>query len=845
MKLIEGGSLASIMASQNGRGTPPSNSAVQPRDAATLLLKMAHAVHYAHQRGVLHRDIKPGNILIDSQSEPHLTDFGLAKLVERNSTVTRTLAVLGTPSYISPEQAAGQTKRITTSADVYGLGAVLYECLTGQPPFAGSTTFETIRQVLDQEPRRPSLIVPRVDRDLETICLHCLNKEPERRYHSAGALADELERWLRHEPLLARPAGSWERTRKWLRRHPATAAVLGTALLALVAVAVVSTTMGLRLAAANFRTRAKAEEGRQQLVRLHTANGDRLVAERNDLTALLYHVEALRLEEGDPEREANHRLRIAAVLRDAPRLDALWFHNGPVNSAEFSPDGLQVVTASSDQTARTWDVITGEPRGSPMAHEAAVEFAAFSPDGRRVVTLTRDGWARIWDPASGAALTPPLAHSRKRSRRTYYPAIAFEPSGRAIAIINENIVRLVSTTNGETCGPVLTHTSIVEHVNFSLDGKRIVTSSRDRAARIWDATDGRLLLPPLRHEGIVLAAWFSPNGTRLATISDDSTARVWNTETGQPVTPPLVHRGQPSQCLFSPDGKWVLTASFDLTRVWDAESGQPASPPLPHGHLVYQARFSPDGRQVVTASFDNTVRLWDAKTGAPSGSLMPHAGYAMWANFSPDGHRVLTASADGAARLWQLPDTAPVRLSLTQTSAVVAVSFSADGRRLFTATSSGGARIWDAASGSPLGPSLVHLPRINDARFAPDGRRAVTAGADGTARVWDCQSGKELTPPLQHKAAVARAVWSPRGGAIATASEDRSARVWNASDGQPLSPPLLHTDFVMDICFSPDGKQIVTAGRDRVAQVWNIDTDKPMGPPMRHQSGWAHGPDGV
>jgi serine/threonine protein kinase/Tfp pilus assembly protein PilF len=193
------------------------------RSAAELIAKVARTVHYAHEHHILHRDIKPGNILLDRQGEPHLTDFGLARLVETESTITRTMEVLGTPSYMAPEQAVGNDAAITTATDVYGLGAVFYQLLTGHPPFAGGTTFETVRLVLDTEPRKPRLLSPKIDRDLNTICLKCLEKDPKRRYASALALAEDLERWLKHEPIRARRTGIFTRGKKWLRRNPSIA----------------------------------------------------------------------------------------------------------------------------------------------------------------------------------------------------------------------------------------------------------------------------------------------------------------------------------------------------------------------------------------------------------------------------------------------------------------------------------------------------------------------------------------------------------------------------------------------------------------------------------------------
>src|SRR5882724_4060459 len=229
MKFVEGGQLDEVV-----RRTPMS-----VRQAAEFIAKVARTVHYAHEHGILHRDIKPGNILLDQKGEPHLTDFGLARLVETESTMTRTMEVLGTPSYMAPEQAVGNNAAISNVTDVYGLGAVLYQLLTGQPPFAGGTTYETIKLLLDTEPRQPRLLNPKIDRDLSTICLKCIEKDPRRRYSSALALAQDLERWLKHEPIQARRTGLFVRGRKWLQRNPTAAAVAALSLALLVAVGVI------------------------------------------------------------------------------------------------------------------------------------------------------------------------------------------------------------------------------------------------------------------------------------------------------------------------------------------------------------------------------------------------------------------------------------------------------------------------------------------------------------------------------------------------------------------------------------------------------------------------------
>jgi serine/threonine-protein kinase len=226
MKLVEGGQLDEVV-----RRSP-----ISIRQAVELIAKVARIVHYAHEHNILHRDIKPGNILLDAKGEPHLTDFGLARLLETESSVTQTLDVLGTPSYMAPEQAVGNNAAVSSATDVYGLGAVFYQLLTGQPPFAGGTTYETIKLLLDTEPRQPRQLNPKIDRDLSTICLKCLEKDPKRRYSSALALAEDLERWLKHEPIQARHTGVLARGRKWVRRNP-TSALLAASLIALAAAA--------------------------------------------------------------------------------------------------------------------------------------------------------------------------------------------------------------------------------------------------------------------------------------------------------------------------------------------------------------------------------------------------------------------------------------------------------------------------------------------------------------------------------------------------------------------------------------------------------------------------------
>ncbi|MCI0746402.1 MAG: protein kinase [Verrucomicrobia subdivision 3 bacterium] len=818
MKLIEGPTLADRL---SGRPMPA-------REAAKLLSTLARAVHYAHERGILHRDIKPNNILLDAQGVPHLTDFGLAKLIEKESQLTRTLALLGTPSYMSPEQASGQARDITTAADIYGLGTLLYEMTTGQPPFAGGTTMETVRQVLEREPRRPSLINRSVDRDLETITLKCLEKEPQRRYASAHALADDLERWLRHETIAARPVGILERTRKWSRRRPATAALIVTACMALLIIAVSSTVFSLRLA-------ARAEESRRQLVRLNMVSAGHLIDQGNMFEALVRLAEALRLERNHSEREAMLRFRFDAILQQVPRLGQLWVHGGPVSSAQFSADGRLVVTASYDHTARVWDAVTGNALTPPLVHDDVVVFAAFSPDGRRVVTTGLDGTARVWDVPAGKLLFPPLAHEDDLIKRLPRVGVTFSPDGRWIATIGKNCAQVWDASTGEKIGETLAHRGQVRHAAFSPDGRFLLTTSADGTARLWFPATGKPALSPLVHPDTVPRGWFSPDGKRVATICSDNKARIWDVATGKMLQAlqqedlfPLV------QCVFSPDGQRVLTAGWDYSaQVWHASTGEPSSPRIRNPRGITSAIFSPDGKTVATTGLDKTARIWDAATRQPVSPPLYHGGVVLFVAFSPDGRNLLTAGHDGVARLWHLPPLNLAHLTLPHGGTVYCARFSPDGRKIVTSGKDATARIWDAETGRADKIILQHSNIVDFVAFSPDGTRIATASHDNTARLWDARDGRALTPPLEHQGWVVDVEFSPDGTRFVTASLDKTARVWDARTGGLALPPLEHPDQLSRAHFSADGRYLLsTMHAERSVWIWDLVTARPHRPPL-------------
>ncbi len=862
MKLVEGGTIANGESRQADSVSAPTEesashggSAPRPQSAiASLLAKVARAVHYAHQRGVLHRDLKPTNILLDPQGQPHVTDFGLAKLFEEDSSLTQTVAVLGTPAYMAPELASGKAAEATTAADIYSLGAILYELLTGQPPFRAATPLETMRLAVEREPPPPRTLDPRIARDLEIICLQCLEKDPARRYSSAQSLAEDLEHWLAGEPIRARPATAAEHLWRWCRRQPALAGLVFAVALLLVVVAI-----GALVSAHRIETARRAEQGERQGAvlanrKLGRAN-TQLAATVNQLESqlaedlfnagdlsggLAYLAATVRR---DPSNHiATQRLVSALMHRNFPvPVAAPVRHPGPVPYVEFNVDGRRLLmlrenafSRNNENFLRVWDAATGEPLTPPMEHGASILMAGFSQDGRQVATGSADWTARVWDALSGRPLTPPLVHGAA------VPTVRFSPDGsRLLTITDELKARLWDAVTGKLVNEWPVHTTTPSDARFSPDGRLIVTASRRGSVRLWHADTGSEARENFSGTNLwlsvaVLSAEFSPDGLRLLTVSLDQTARLWDVKTGALIGEPMRHRDRLWSAKFSPDGRRIVTTSVDRTaQLWDAHTARPLGPPLRHNDAVTDARFSPDGRWLVTASWDNTAHLWDATTGERACGPMRHVERVLSVDFSPDGQRVLTGSADGVAQVWDVRPNAARELVVTHAEAVTFASFSPDGRSFATASDDRTARVWDAATGQPITPPLPHEGKVLKVDFSPDGRRLVTASADKQARVWDLPAGT-LRAALRHAAEVCSAHFDPSSRRIATASYDSKARVWDADSGQPLIGDLRHGGWVKEACFSPDGARLATAAHDETAQIWDARTGEPRSPKLLH-----------
>jgi eukaryotic-like serine/threonine-protein kinase len=865
MKLIEGGSLGEGM----------ERFRADPRAAVRLLQTIARAVHYAHQRGILHRDLKPANILLDAKGEPHVTDFGLAKRIEGGSNLTQSGAIVGTPSYMAPEQARGE-KGLSTAVDTYSLGAILFELLTGRPPFCAATPLDTVLQLLEQEPVSPSKVDARVDRDLETICLKCLHKEPARRYSSAEALAEDLQRWLAGEPIQARPVTRVERAAKWVRRNPVVAGMAAAAVLALVAGSVVSTVFGIDAG-------RQAERATNNEAEAIAKGKDLEIALRGEKEQLLKKQEALEINEhvltGIRIGQANAALRdynpllAHSHLESCPPQTRFWEWNYTrrlcrgasltlhpdhnfFQNAVFSPDGRWIAALDLNSVA-LFDARTGEEQ---WRQKGSSSFVVFSPDSTRVVAWLQganDTGLKFWD-----------VHTHKETL-----TIPADPPKQ-----REGQGQLV----------------------FSPDGQWLAFSGADNTTAVWNAhTGAKKFAIPIKPDRWVLLA-YTPDGSSLA-VCDGEAVRFLDPLTGAEQRQQLKAPATGGfNAAFSPDGRRLAVAPGNAWgesrtfRVLDLDTGkQLPEIPLPEslaiGPAPFPLTYSPDGQQLIFRDWkhQNLVRLVDVETGKLLGTL--RASVSAWdlrLSFSPDGQR-LSVCSPSAVEIWNVRDLTGGLTLRGHTDGILDLAFPAFGRQLLTVANilppavpravafgrdgssagfggSGGGGLgfggfdsvgligvtdkgwggpawevkrWDADGGFAIATLPGHGVRLKCAAFSPQGDRVAVGGMDSTVRVWDTQAGRELTS-IPMSALPINLAFGPRGDYLAvllTAGDSSRILILDAASGRERRA-ITTQRYVAGLALSPDGRSVVGAavappgprragsdGLDRIV-VWSVET---------------------
>jgi WD40 repeat protein/serine/threonine protein kinase len=874
LELVEGETLAARL---DGRPQPL-------RASAALVETLARAVDYAHQRGIVHRDLKPANILLQAPSPdlaglpaggrrpaepsvgfpiPKITHFGLAKVLgDAGTHYTATGAVLGTSHYMAPEQAGGRNHEVGPATDIYALGATLYHLLTGRPPFLGELPTDVLLLVLHEEPVSLRHLRAQMPRDLETICLKCLEKDPAKRYPSALALAEDLRRYLDGQPIVARPIGRWGRLWKWARRRPAIAGL--TAALALVTL----TSIGLvgwqwREAVANAKeakekalaeadARREAERTTREVeLLLLGADIDRAVTfcERGDMAlGMLWLARclpvAVRLQEADLERVI--RVNLAGWRMYYSRQRARLQHDDWAWDVAYSPDGRFVATGSKDRHARLWDALTGRLHGSPLVHPYFVASVAFSPDGKRLLTGggSDDGMqgdARLWDVATGRLLASLPVGGRVDSA-------AFSSAGTRILTLARGRAELwKAPAAGAEVEPALAlaHPGRVHTALFSPDGKMVLTGGADGTVRLWDAATGQARGEPFAHKGPVMTAAFRQDshvfaaGVALPDAERKLTGgeiHVWEIDTAKPVAPPLSQGGPPKSVAFSPDGHMLLAGGMVVrkngggltgeARLFDAQFLTPLGPALEFRSPIWVVAFSPDGRTFLTGCEDRQTFQWMTATGVLIAPPVIQNGTVRSVAFSPDGRSFVSGSAGDRpqAQLWLAARGQAIAPPLYHGSPINAMTLSADGQLLITGCDDGAASFWEVPTRKLRQRLKVHEREVLAVSLSPDGGTLASSAADFLVRLWDADTGRRIGALGPHRDVFSCLSFSPDGKSLATGFFDPQvgARRWRVPTLEKLTD-FLHPEGVRALAFAPDGRRLLTAGHGGIYH-WDADS---------------------
>jgi WD40 repeat protein/serine/threonine protein kinase len=835
---------------------------LSPRERLELFGHVCQAVQHAHQRGIIHRDLKPSNVLVTQQDGNPLVkviDFGIAKALGPQLTektlFTGFAQLIGTPPYMSPEQAALSNVDVDTRSDVYSLGVLLYELLTGTTPFGKERLkeigYDEIRRIIrEEEPPKPSTRISTLGQaattvsaqrksdpkrlrqlfrgELDWIVMKALEKDRNRRYESANAFAADVQRYLNDEAVQACPPSARYRLRKFARRNTralATGALLGLMLLVAVSAVVASALW----TAGQAKARLEVE-----------------VANKKELERTLYFMHIALAER---EWSANNRGRAAELLDDCPAPLRAWEwhylkrlgHSPPItfsaggrgrlgNSLDlaFSPDGRWLATPSAEKDIKVWDVAARREVKALHGHGDLVMRLAFSPDGQRLASTSEDTKVKVWDTSTWQEVLTLAKHTK-----SVY-GVAFSPDSRLLASAGkDDKVYVWDVATGDLLWDFPGKFINVRHVHvaFSPDGRFLASGSVDNTVMLWDVRTGEVVHSLSGHTEPIYSVAFSADGRLLASAGWDSKVTVWDVTKGREnFTVQAVFLGSPWRVEFSPDGRLLALAdggSAGFVKVYDATTGQPALTRQADNIRVASIAFSADSQRLASAGYDKTVKLWDLATGQEVLTLRGHPDLVSHVVFSPDGQRLASASEDGTVKIWDATPLAEnpeprTRTLRGHTGVVYSVAFSPDGRFLASGSLDKTVKVWDTQSYQEV-RSLRHTEGVWCVAFSEGGRLA-TASAAESVKLWDAATGQEVRPFPPFRGGVRRTALSPDGRRLATSDRLQMVRVWDTTTGKQLFPLLGHKGQVWDVTFSPDGQFLATAGMDETVKLWEAAT---------------------
>jgi WD40 repeat protein len=853
------------------------------RSVAQIGRQVAQGLAYAHSRGVVHRDIKPSNLLLDTAGVLWITDFGLAKADDDGLTATGD--ILGTLRYMAPERFRGEAD---ARADIYALGLTLYELVTLKSAYESKDRLSLIERVKNEEPVRPRSLDARIPRDLETIVLKAIEKDPARRYATALAMGDDLRRFLEDEPIQARRASAAERYARWSRHHPVIA-VLGAVVTAvLVLSTTASTIVASRFASLAQRERdAKnraAEETRQAVIarkaaetsfaearkaekeateQRNRADNEAEVARQNLYYAQMHLAQqAWREHRGlrhmgellanwvphgmSPDRRGwewfylnslpHQNVRTFTELGRADRPTTVAWHVASNRLAEGSRDGLiRIWDADREETTLT---LKGP---APFIHYWGGRWFEWSPDGSKLAAGCQDATVHVWDTRSGRE------HNVLRGHESPVVSVAFSSDGRRIAAWELNgKIKIWDASAGELTAQ-LAHPGNVGAARWSPDDKLLATGHADGSVTISGAHSGDKSMTLRGHAGVITSLAWSPDSTRLASTSTDSTVRVWEVASRKMVLGPLRHSHEIMSVAWEPDGQRLATGSVDETiKIWNATTGREALTFRGHLQTVTSVAWGPDGR-LASGCNDESVKVWNSMRDQES-SVLPGRGVRVTSvSWSPDGKWLASGADDGKIRIWDPATRAEVKILKghdpgrinSQFGLIRSVAWSPDGTQLASAGLDGKAAVWEAKSGREVFALPDEHGPVWSVAWSPAGADLAAASQDGTICVVE---GLNRTPKAKvlkaDRGRIRGLAWSPQGDYLAFGGSDGRVKVWDPVRGVELAGMPGHQGRVLAVAWSPDGKRLVSAGDDSVVIAWDAASGQRIAT-MRGHNDWV------